>query len=609
MVFRFFKGENIMVGIKVLTGRLKMGRMKTLATCLVMGMIACPMSGLVANADDIDYPDMEVGVFWNSDNDLSDTVYMSYNGSDFQQISTAYKTDGNGSSHVTGKPSYVNSIHDPSIMYKEGTFWILGGYTQNQNNLGWRFTPMLGSSKNLIDWSYPNSGSSQNLAPVNAPDTGGNLPSGQYDSAGTDGFIDDNGDLWIVTTLGYYGAFHGQSQKDIMHPYLVKATGLQPGGDPAMDPGAQPQLKYGDLTAIRLPDNSNNWLDPSLYKEDGTYYLSIKKNGVTNQIYSINDLSRAGDSSAWKLVNANVVTGYEGPSLTKYNGQYYFYTDKLKDYPYGQADGTAGTFVTQASSLSSGWHNTRRITTTNVDGRSIPNRHGTVITVSDPTAKRIVWNARVRAGYGEYRPGVNGWVTENGKRYWYDNGVKAVSKEVYDPDSDAWYWFDKDGSLATNKDVYIPSGDKWVRYDAQGHMIKGEDYRYGGWYYFNPTTGAMTKGMTYVPSNGGKWVYYDWTTGKMAHGETYVNYDAAHTGWYLFDQNTGAMFHGDTYVRSNGGKWVRYDFTTGKMVKGLNWHDNSWYYFDQATCAMQKGNVWVPEWRAWHWFDRTTGRG
>lgn len=168
---------------------------------------------------------------------------------------------------------------------------------------------------------------------------------------------------------------------------------------------------------------------------------------------------------------------------------------------------------------------------------------------------------------------------------------------------------DKDGSLAVNKDVYIPSGNKWVRYDNNGHMIKGEDYRYGGWYYFNPTTGAMTKGMQYVPSNGGKWVYYDWTTGKMAHGEQYVNYDAQHTGWYLFDRYTGAMFHGDTYVRSNGGKWVRYDFTTGKMVKGLNRHDNSWYYFDSTTGAMQKGRVWVPEWKSWHWFDPTTGRG
>lgn len=83
----------------------------------------------------------------------------------------------------------------------------------------------------------------------------------------------------------------------------------------------------------------------------------------------------------------NVVTGYEGPSLTYYNGQYFFYTDKLKDYPYGKADGTAGTFVTQSSNLNSGWHGTRRITTTNVDGRSIPNRHGTVITVTDSVAK------------------------------------------------------------------------------------------------------------------------------------------------------------------------------------------------------------------------------
>lgn len=73
----------------------------------------------VASAAEADYPDMEVGVFWNSDSDRSDTVYMSYNGADFQQISTAYKADGNGSAHVSGKPNYVNAIHDPSITYKE----------------------------------------------------------------------------------------------------------------------------------------------------------------------------------------------------------------------------------------------------------------------------------------------------------------------------------------------------------------------------------------------------------------------------------------------------------------------------------------------------------
>ena len=44
------------------------------------------------------------------------------------------------------------------------------------------------------------------------------------------------------------------------------------------------------------------------------------------------------------------------------------------------------------------------------------------------------------------------------------------------------------------KDVYLRSnGGKWVRYNAAGHMVKGEDYRYGGWYYFDKNTGAMAK--------------------------------------------------------------------------------------------------------------------
>lgn len=201
-----------------------------------------------------------------------------------------------------------------------------------------------------------------------------------------------------------------------------------------------------------------------------------------------------------------------------------------------------------------------------------------------------------------------GWVYQNGERYWFDSGTMARSKEVYDPNSDAWYWFDADGTMAHDKDVYLSSEDKWVRYDGEGHMIKGEDYRYGGWYYFDQTTGAMAKGMKYINSNGGKWVYYDWSNGRMAHGETFVNYDGDHTGWYLFDASTGAMYHGDTYVRSNGGKWVRYDRVTGKMVKGLHYQDGAYYYFDQNTGAMAHGSAWVPEWNSYATFDSVTGR-
>lgn len=162
---------------------------------------------------------------------------------------------------------------------------------------------------------------------------------------------------------------------------------------------------------------------------------------------------------------------------------------------------------------------------------------------------------------------VNGghWVTKNGQKYWWDSdGSLARSKEIYDPESNAWYWIDSDGTMAHDKDVYLRSnGGKWVRYDSNGHMIKGEDFRYGVWYNFDFTTGAMSKGMTYL-SNGNKWVYYDMVTGKMAHGEAYLNFDKEHSGWYLFDNITGARCTGDIFIRANGGKWVRYDQKTGK---------------------------------------------
>lgn len=106
-----------------------------------------------------------------------------------------------------------------------------------------------------------------------------------------------------------------------------------------------------------------------------------------------------------------------------------------------------------------------------------------------------------------------GWLDSDGNpttqahaSYWADpSGNVARSKEFFDPVTGAWYWADSDGVIARDKDVWQPSnGGKWVRYDANGRMIKGEDYRYGGWYLFDETTGAMEKGVVWVASNGGE---------------------------------------------------------------------------------------------------------
>ena len=332
------------------------------------------------------YPDVMLGAFWNSDNDKDDTVYMSVDGVNFKKLSTAYDTDG-ANDHVSNAPDYVHALHDPGIAYANGTFWMSGGFAQNQNG-ECRFTPMLGSSNDLVNWSYPNSGSPTNLIPVPTPDTGGrNLPVCSYDDAGSEMFIDDNGDAYVVTTLGYFAMKHGDnSANDIMHPYIVKVSGLAQGADPTADPGAQPSLTYGSLNQINLPEQSNNWLDPSLYKENGTYYLSIKKNGITNQIYSTtNPLS-----NDWKLVSDSVLTGYEGPSLTKFNGRYYMFADGLKDFPGVMSTGEVS--VSSPNLYSTNWGGKQRINTTAPNGSAIPNRHGSVITVTDPAAKKVIWD-------------------------------------------------------------------------------------------------------------------------------------------------------------------------------------------------------------------------
>lgn len=74
----------------------------------------------------------------------------------------------------------------------------------------------------------------------------------------------------------------------------------------------------------------------------------------------------------------------------------------------------------------------------------------------------------------------DGW--DAAKKHWYEDGEMARDHAFYDPDSDAWYWADADGSIACDKDVFIPvdesdrdKGGKWVRFDENRAMVKGED--------------------------------------------------------------------------------------------------------------------------------------
>ena len=273
----------------------------------------------------------------------------------------------------------------------------------------------------------------------------------------------------------------------------------------------------------------------------------------------------------------------------------------------------------------------------------------TVKQTSGVTTATVTFNGKdYTAKYGETVK--NGWVEENGKKYWYENGVKQGTtgrgKEIYDPDSDAWYWLDavQGGAMTVNKDVYQESAagqwadrpdgtGKWVRYDENGHMVKGWQTTDKGTYYFDLITGAMAKGagdIDGVPcafdeytgiALDGQWLtikgadfWYEKGVRQGLDGRGKEIYDPASDAWYWLDavdQGKKATSK-DVYQESKAGqwadradgtgKWVRYD-AQGHMIKG--WSADKRYYFDPIYGTMAKGDA-VIDGRTYH-FDKNTG--
>ena len=271
----------------------------------------------------------------------------------------------------------------------------------------------------------------------------------------------------------------------------------------------------------------------------------------------------------------------------------------------------------------------------------------TVKQTSGVTTAAVTFNGKdYTAKFGEK----NGWVEENGKKYWYEKGVKQGTtgrgKEIYDPDSDAWYWLDavQGGAMTVNKDVYQESAagqwadkpdgtGKWVRYDENGHMVKGWQTTDKGTYYFDLITGAMAKGagdIDGVPcafdeytgiALDGQWLtikgadfWYEKGVRQGLDGRGKEIYDLASDAWYWLDavdQGKKATSK-DVYQESEAGqwadrpdgtgKWVRYD-AQGHMIKG--WSADKRYYFDPIYGTMAKGDA-VIDGRTYH-FDKNTG--
>ena len=166
----------------------------------------------------------------------------------------------------------------------------------------------------------------------------------------------------------------------------------------------------------------------------------------------------------------------------------------------------------------------------------------------------------------------------NGKDYWYENSKRQAvpgdpknlidvkyhverGREIYDPETNAWYWLDSvyDGAKATGKEVWMPyiyqEEDSWS--DADKVKLAQES-----------DPGMADCVLKAMQNKDGKWVRYD-GSGKMLKGWVTITGDLAS----IYPEQRGNIYY--------------YDTRTGLMAKGWVTIEGRLRHFDEVTGVLQ----------------------
>ncbi len=192
---------------------------------------------------------------------------------------------------------------------------------------------------------------------------------------------------------------------------------------------------------------------------------------------------------------------------------------------------------------------------------------------------------------------------ENGKAYWYENGVKQGTyddtqgilgtdpatgeatnrgREIYDPASNAWYWLDScyNGAKAVSKEVWMPYTyqDELVMAESgTGREMMKNSYSLSNynellqqsWF---PSTRLSEMVERQMLTRSGKWVRYD-ENGKMMKGWVTIEGDLAK----IYPDQAGNTYY--------------YDTVTGSMVKdGYFIIDGYWNTFNENGVLVASAN-------------------
>ena len=193
---------------------------------------------------------------------------------------------------------------------------------------------------------------------------------------------------------------------------------------------------------------------------------------------------------------------------------------------------------------------------------------------------------------------MTGFVTGNGKTYYYADGVRAKGLTKIGED----YYFFNAGSGMMYKDanMWVPANDYGVEpgmhyFDAEGKMfvpnvetgvkkIVAEN----GKLYFTIDGVKMANGLYELDGA----YYFAWYDGTLVtNGSAYVETtELSGNGWYGFGADGKLIMTG--FVTGNG---KTYYYADGVRAKGLTKIGEDYYFFNAGSGMMYKdANMWVP---------------
>ena len=187
----------------------------------------------------------------------------------------------------------------------------------------------------------------------------------------------------------------------------------------------------------------------------------------------------------------------------------------------------------------------------------------------------------------------NGFVTENGYKYYYQNGVKVKGKWV--KDNGKYYYFTKNtglmvtSTLLANSDKSViyyvnrygervtnllgtVNGDKYY-FGTTGNAVRGWKGTKGNFYYFNPSDGKMVKNKFITSSLGTRYVKAD---GVMV--DTYGTFNVGNNTYFALGKNNG-YFIQKGWLQTKAGNWYYFTLGTGIMLKNTTLTNTAGYTY------------------------------